>query len=382
MALALLASACDDIEPEPEVDQADLEEEADEIDTEEVDAVDEKEEEINGELVFMLPPTAGNLAASPKGDYLAFTMAGAPIDPYHIINTETYQSEICDDRGIYWGEIEYLPTPGLEYAQVKAPHFSPDGEKLLYMGYEVFDYEYVNAVIYLCNLGLPLEAESQVDLSDDEVIPGIRPVWKADGEGIYYLTTKGVISYSPENQQAEIIYSASDLSGPLVQNNRLAPHSFHVINDKAMLAFNYEDKIEIVSLDANHSDLELFETGLSDISSIELIFDGRYIVLESAYMYDIEGHWLEFLDLRSGELVELDNNYLPAGYAINDQQEMAFIRVNEPGDYELAILNESLEEAQTADIPWLTGNVIWLDSAWCMLGRGQEGYPLYKVEFE
>lgn len=382
MALALLASACDDVEPEPEADQAEPvpNEDADVIN----DTGEKEPEEIAGEPLLILPPTAGNLAASHKGDYLVFTMAGAPVDPYHIINIESYESEIVDEGLVNFGEFEVLPTPDLQSGQVTFPEFSPDGEKLLYAAYEAgFDQpgEYPGA-IYFGYLALPPEIYDQVYLAEDDFVPGIRPVWKADGEGIYYLTVKGVVSYSLENQQAEIIHSVSDLSGPLVQNNRLAPHSFHVKNNTVMLAYYYDNKIEIVSLDDGLSGVELFETGFSDINSIEFIFDGRYIVLENAYMYDIEGNWLEFLDLRSGELVELDNNYLPAGYAINDQQEMVFIRVNEPGDYKLAILNDSLEEAQTADLPWLPGNVIWLDSAWCMLGRGQEGYPLYKVEFE
>ena len=376
MATVFMAAGCNNFEPESGIDEIDPEEEVDEI-----NEADEKEtEEINGDFVLVLPPTAGNLAVSPGGDYLLFTMAGAPIDPYHIINTETYKGEICDDWGVYWGEIEGLPTPGHEPAQVDSPHFSPDGEKLLYVGYELKEYEYVNAVIYLCNLGLPPEVFQQIDLSSDEYIQGIRPAWKADQEGIYYLTAKGVMSYCPEEQQAEKIYSARDLNG-LVQEGSLAPHSFHVGDDFAGLAYYYEGRIKLVPLENVEPELEVFDTGLSDISNIEFIFGGKYLALESTYMYDTEGYWLEFLDLQTGELVELENDYLPAGYTTSDQEEMAFIKFDEPKDFEIALLNYSLEEVQSVDIPRFTGYVIWLNDMWCILESNQDGYPLYKVDF-
>ena len=374
MAVALIFPACEVIEPEPEIDHPDLEEEASEVN----DLKEESEEAI-GEILLMLPPTAGNLTASPDGDFLLFTMAAAPIEPYHIINIETYEGKIHDDWGIYWGEIEYLTTPGLEVAQIEAPHFSPDSKKLLYVGYEVDNYEYVNAVIYIFNAGLPPEAEYQIELSGDEFIRGIRPAWKADQQGIYYLTAKGVMSYCPEKQQAEKLYSAEALSG-LVEDENLAPHSFLVKDDFAGLAYFYEGEIEIVPLKNDHFERERFDTELMEISSIEFIFDGRYLALGSDLMYDT-GHWLKFFDLETGEMVELESNYLPAGYVVNDRQEMAFIKYNQAGDFEIAILDESLEEVKTAGLPRLTENVILLDSAWCVLGSNQDGYPLYKVDF-
>jgi len=241
---AFLTIGCETADPAPEVDEIEPEEEVDavdeaaeeKVDEEEKEKVDAAEEGINGDLALMLPTTAWNLAASPDGEYLLFTMAAAPIEPYHIINTETYEGEICDDRGIYWGEIENLPTPGFETAQVYNPHFSPDGEKLLYVSYEVKDYKHVNAAIYLCKVGLPPEIEDQVDLSGEEFIREIRPAWKADQQGIYYLTAKGVMSYCPEEQQAEKLHSAQDLNG-LVQDDSLAAHAFHVKDDIARLAY-------------------------------------------------------------------------------------------------------------------------------------------------
>ncbi len=359
------------------------------LDPEDVDAVDEpeekvdEEEQISGELAFMLPPTAGNLTASPDGEYLLFTMAAAPIDPYHIINTETYEGEICDDEGVYWGEIERLPTPGLELTQVDAPHFSPDGEKLLYAAYELAeDLKYGNAVIYLCNLGLPPEVENQVDLSDDEFIRGIRPAWKADQQGIYYLTAKGVMSYCPEEQQAEKLHSAQDLNG-LVQDDSLATHSFYVKDDFTELAYFFEGKIKLVAIENDEPELEVFDTGLSDINNIEFIFDGRYLAMENTYMYDIEKYWLEFFDRQTGELVELKNDYLPSMYSKTDQGEMVFNKVEEKKDSRPVLtpvlLNNNLEKVQSIDLP---PGVFRLGDMWCVLGRNQEGYPLYKVDFE
>jgi len=382
IATALIVFACEGDEPEPGVDQAEPEEKSDEIDPEEADAEDKAREEINGDPALMLPPTVGNLSASPGGDYLLFTMAAAPIDPYHIINTETYEGKICDDRGVYWGEIEDLPTPGLEPAQVNSPHFSLDGKKLLYVGYEVKEYKSVSAAIYLCDLGLPPEVKHQIDLSEEEFIQGIRPAWNAEQRGIYYLTAKGVMSCCSENQQSEKLHPAQNLKG-LVQDDTLAPHSFHVKDDYTWLAYYYEGKINLVELGENDEpELKVFDMGLSDINNIEFIFDGRYLAMESYYMYDIKGYWLEFVDRQTGELVELENDYLPAGYSTNDQEKMAFIKFNERNDYEISILNDSLEKVQSVDIPWLTGHVIWLDDVWCVLGRNQEGYPLYKVDFE
>lgn len=371
MAVTLVISACDGTEPDQEVEQPEPEEETCEIN----DLEDKEPQETIGEILFVLPPTAGNLTVSPDGNFLLFTMAAAPIEPYHIINTGTYEGEIHDDWGIYWGEIEYLPTPGLEVAQVEAPRFSPDSVKLLYMGYEVDYYEYVKTVIYIFNTGLPLEAEHQIELSDDEFIRGIRPAWKADQQGIYYLTSKGVMRYCLEEKQAEILHPAEDLNG-LVRDEGLAPHSFHVEDDFAGLAYFYEGKIEIIPLENDHLERERFDTGLKDISSIEFIFGGRYLAMES----DLDtGRWLKFFDLQPGEMVELESNYLPAGYVVSDQHEMAFIKYTQAGDFELAILNQSLEEILTVDLPRPTVSVIWLDNAWCVLGSNQDGNPLYKI---
>ena len=385
IATALIVLACEGDEPEPVVDQTEPEEKPDEVDPEEADAEDKAREEMNGDLALMLPPTAGNLAASPGGDYLLFTMAAAPIDPYQIINTEIYEGEICDERGVYWGEIEDLPTPGLELAQVNAPHFSPDGEKLLYVGYEIKDYEYVNAAIYLCDLGLPPEVKHQIDLSEEEFIQGIRPAWKADQQGIYYLTAKGVMSYYPEEQQPEKLHPAKVLNG-LVQEDSLAPHAFHVTDDYTWLAYYYDGKINLVELGENDEpELKVFDMGLSNLQSINFIFDGSYLALESEYMYDRERYFLEFLDMQKGELVELAKDYLPAGYSQNEQEEMAFTKYKGSNDFEIAILNSSLEEVKSVSIPGstpLAGHVIWLGDAWCVLGGNQEGYPLYKVDFD
>ncbi len=385
-ALLFMVAGCDTTEEE--FDAIDPEEEVDAADPEDVDAVDEpeekadEEEQISGELAFMLPPTAGNLTASPDGEYLLFTMPAAPIDPYHIINTETYEGEICDDRGIYWGEIEGLPTPGLELTQVDVPHFSPDGEKLLYVGYEIYEYEKVNAVIYLSNLGLPPEVFQQVDLSSDELIQGIRPAWKADQKGIYYLTAKGVMSYSSEEQQAEKVHSVRDLNG-LVQDEKLAPHSIYVEVNFALLAYYYDGRLKMVDIENGEPELEVFDTGVSDIENIEFIFDGRYIAMESAYMYDVEGNWLEFYDRQTGELVELENNYLPSMYSKTDQGEMVFNKVDEIKDSGLVLtpvlLNNKLEKVQSLDLP---PDVFLIGHMWCVLGSNQDGYPVYKLDFE
>ncbi len=168
-------------------------------------------------------------------------------------------------------------------------------------------------------------------------------------------------------------------------NSSLAPHSIHAEDDFAVLAYYYDGRIKLVDIESDETELEVFDTGLSDIEIIEFIFDGRYIAMESAYMYDKEGYCLEFLDLQEGEPAELENDYLPAGYSTNYQKEIAFIKYNESNDFDIAILNSSLEEVKTVGIPELIRSVIWLDGHWHMFdrrGSKQDGTPVYKLDFE
>ena len=105
----------------------------------------------------------------------------------------------------------------------------PDGEKLLYIGYGYEEYdEYGAGSIYLSRLDLPPEVYDQVKLEGDKLIRGIRPVWKADLEGIYYIISEGIMSYNSSEEQVNNVVPVGELSG-LVQENRLAPHAFHMV---------------------------------------------------------------------------------------------------------------------------------------------------------
>ncbi len=391
----ILTSGCETTKPEPEVEQ-DTPEEKEEVadDTEEVEidereeVADDTEEELNDDLVFMLPVNARNLAASPQGNYLLFTNGGTQFEPYFMIDAQSYEAEYCDQRRSYWGEVEQLPTPGLEHGRAYSPQFSPDGEKLLYVGYGYEDYdEYGAGSIYLSRLDLPPEVYDQVKLEGDELIRGIRPVWKAGLEGIYYITPEGIMSYNSREEQVNNIVPAGDLSG-LVQEGSLVPHAFHVEDDLAWLAYFHDGKIKLVSIESGDFELEVFDTGLSDINHLEFIFNGSYLVLESTYMYDIEGHWLELLDMQTGELLALDNDYLPlmqdkTGYLKNDQGELILNKVEEKEDtgpvLTPVVIDENLRKVQSLDLP---PDVFRLGDIWCVPERSQKGTALYKVDIE
>lgn len=337
---------------------------------------------INDDFVLMLPPTAFNLNVSPEGDYIFFHMAAAPIEPCHIISTETYTSEESGDPGVSWGKFEALPTPGMEGGQTYFSDISADGDKLLYIAYEFEGFDpFENATINFSNLKLPPDVYHQVNLDKEEVINGIRPVWKANQEGIYYLTAQGIMSYNLTSEQVKHLYEAADLEG-LIQNNQLAPHAFNLSDNYTELAYYYEEKIYFIPLE-EESDIEVIETGVADIANIEFIFNGKYLSLESADTFDSKGHWLTFIDRQTGEMLVLENNYQPAGYAINNQEQMVFVEDRGGRNFEYVLLNSSFDKVGIAAIPddYFRFEVIWLGDKWCALKHEQEGTPLYQLDF-
>ena len=393
--VVILTSGCETAEPEPEVDQ-EVSEESEEVADEEEEEPEKKEEvadeieeeELNDNLVFMLPVNARNLTASPLGDYLLFTNGGTQFEPYFLIDTRTYEAEYCDQQRSYWGEVEQLPTPGVEHGRAYSPQFSPDGEKLLYVGYGYEDHdEYGAGSIYLSRLDLPPEVYDQVKLEDKELTRGIRPVWKADLEGIYYVTPVGIMSYCSSEERVNKLFPTGDLNG-LAQDGRIAPHAFHVEDDLTWLAYFYEGRIKLASLENGGSKLEVFDTGLSDINQVEFIFNSSYLVLESAYTFDVEGHWLEFLDMQTGELVALDNEYLPlmqdkTGYLKTEQGELIINNVKEQENsapvLTTVLIDENLRKVRSLDLP---PDVIRIGDTWCVTERSQEGTALYKLDIE
>jgi len=390
LSAVIINNGCETADQDPEVEQAEPEVEQEEPEEKEEVADKNDEEELNDDLVFMLPRNAGNIAVSPQGKYLLFTNGGTQFEPYFMIDTQTYEAEYCDQQNAYWGEVEQLPTPGLEHGRAYSPQFSPDGEKLLYTGYGYEGYvEFGAGSIYLSHLDLPPEIYDQVDLESEEVIEGISPAWKADQEGIYYISAKGVMSYCSREGQIDQIYEAGDLSG-LVQDNRLAPYAFYIDDDLARLAYFYEGRIKLLSLENSASELEVFETGLTDINNLEFIFEGKYLVLESAYMFDVEGHWLEFFDMEEKEMIELDHNYLPlplmyakTGYQMTGQGKLVLNKVEEKEDsgpdMTPVLLNSKLEKGQNLDLPQA---LIRVEDIWCVIETSLEGTALYKVDME
>jgi len=384
---AILMIGCETADQEPEVEQAEPEYEQEEHE-EKAEGADKEEEELKDDLVFMLPMNAGNLAAAPQGKYLLFTNGGTQFEPYFMIDARSYEAEYCDERNAYWGEVEQLPTPGLEHGRAYSPQFSPDGEKLLYTGYGYEGYvEFGAGSIYLSRLDFPPNIYDRVDLESEEVITGIRPAWKGDQEGIYYISAEGVMSYCSREELVDQIYEAGDLSG-LVQDNKLAPYAFYIEDDLAWLAYFSEGSIKLISLENSASKLEVFETGLGDINNLEFIFEGKYLVLESAYMFDVEGNWLEFFDMEKREMIELDHNYLPlmsakTGYQKTVQGELVINKVEEKEDsgpdLTPALLDRNLEKVQILDLPQ---EIIRVGDVWCELEKSLEGTALYKVDIE
>ncbi len=146
-----------------------------------------------------------------------------------MIDTQFYEAEYCDQRRSYWDEVEQLPTPGLEHGRPYSPQFSRMARSCFIVGYGYEEYdEYGAGSIYLSRLDLPPEVYDQVKLEGDKLIRGIRPVWKADLEGIYYIISEGIMSYNSSEEQVNNVVPVGELSG-LVQENRLAPHAFHMV---------------------------------------------------------------------------------------------------------------------------------------------------------
>lgn len=378
---AIMNSGCEveDLEPEIEPDDPS---ENDEIADEPV------EEIINDNLFFILPVNSRNLIEAPLSDYLLFTNGGTQFEPYSLINTQTYEAEFCDQRNAYWGEVEELPTPGLEGGRAYSPQFSPDGDKLLYVGYGFEDHDEFGAcTIYLSSLDLPPQVTSQVVLEEDEILRGIKPAWKADQQGIYFITARGVMDYCSLEEQTVKLYPAGELSG-LVQEGSIAPYTFYVEDDMALLAYFHDGFVKMVPLANTDMEPEVFRTGLSDIGSLEFIFGGRYLVLESIYTFDIEGHWLQFLDLQSGEMVELDNKYLPLvyekkGYVKTAQGEIVLNQVEDNGlnglELNPALIDSSLEKVRALDLP---PDIIRLKDKWCVIESEREGTFVYQVKVD
>lgn len=379
--VAIMNSGCEveDLEPEIEPDDPS---ENDEMADEPV------EEIINDDLLFILPVNSRNLIEAPLSDYLLFTNGGTQFEPYSLIKTQTYEADFCDQRNAYWGEVEELPTPGLEGGRAYSPQFSPDGDKLLYIGYGFKDHDEFGAgTIYLSSLDLPPQVTNQVILEEDDLLRGIKPAWKADQQGIYFITARGVMDYCSLEEQTVKLYPTGELSG-LVQEGSIAPHTFYVEEDMALLAYFHDGFVRMVPLENTDLEPEVFRTGLSDIGRLEFIFGGRYLVLESIYTFDFEGHWLQFLDLQSGEIVEIDNKYLPLvyekkGYAKTAQGEIVLNQVEDKGlnglELNPALIDSNLEKVRALDLP---SDIIRFKDKWCVIESEREGTFVYQVKVD
>lgn len=330
-----------------------------------------------------LPANIRNLAASPDGCYLLFSVTDTLPEQCCIINTQTYEGEFCETRKTYWGELEALTTPGMEQAGVSITDMTPEG-KVLYTGYEYGPDMSNNASIYFSELGLPPEVYHQIDLGAGEAVSGMRPVWQANQEDIYYITAQGVMSYCMAEEQSTLIIPSSELAG-LIKENGLSPHAFNIGEGKAELAYYDQGEIMLVTLETGDPELEVIETGITDISNVSFIFGGKYIVLESAYMREFAGYWLEFLDRETGELVEVGKDYLPPERLSNDRDELVFVEYREEGDYKFNLVNSNLGVEDSIAAPRegvLNHSVIRVDSDWYIVEWRQE-FTLLKriVEF-
>jgi len=194
--------------------------------------IEEKEEEVAeevedtaGEILFEAQYAGRRLDVSPDGKYLLTkSHPHYPIYEWAAFIEETDAGESLNGKlPEDFDSAALLPTPGAgRQPNIHHPAFTPDGDKLLYVGHE-----YMNkATIYFTHAGLPPEVFHRLEVDSGYTI---KPAWKANQEGIYYITEKGLFSYLLEKEEADMLYSSSELEGfPGVSN-----YTFKINSDTA-----------------------------------------------------------------------------------------------------------------------------------------------------
>ena len=182
-------------------------------------------EDTAGEILFEAQYAGRRLDVSPDGKYLLTkSHPHYPIYEWAAFIEETDAGESLNGKlPEDFDSAALLPTPGAgRQPNIRQPAFTPDGNKLLYVGRE-----YMNkATTYFTHAGLPPEVFHRLEVDSGYTI---KPAWKANQEGIYYITEEGLFSYLLEDEEAMMLYSSSELEGfPGVSN-----YTFKINSDTA-----------------------------------------------------------------------------------------------------------------------------------------------------
>ncbi len=320
-----------------------------------------EDESLNGEeadpnilLTFLFP--AGDFITSPESDLLYFTMPSAPGTLYHVIDLSAVEIGAKTAPEIEWEALEPLETPSI-MGNTYHLQISDDGANLLYAASEILwdETEYgEKTVIYFSRPNFPPGVTHQLELTGDEVPvstyagSGIIPIWEQGGENIYFLTLSGVYRYSTGDRERTLILPAAELPG-LTGEGQLAPHAFYLEGENKELAYYEDGTIHLVSLVDKVGSPEKIKVEHSDneIAGLRYLFDGRFLALENGYTgwgYGINDLVLTFVDRQSGEVVLQGNDYLPAGYMLDDQGRMLFKSRGQNTQGYFVLLDSSLSE--------------------------------------
>ncbi len=341
---------------------------------------EEEPEGSAGEIIIESQRSGRRLVVSPDGKFLLTKEAELPERPvYPIYNLDDYIEEtdggekLNDKLPEDFDAVELLPVPEAEgYVHIHHPTFTPDGDKLLYVGYEYMD----RATIYFSHVGLPPKVFHRLEVDSGHTI---KPSWKANQEGIYYITEEGLFSYLlEEEEEPSMLHSSSELEGFPGTTN----YTFNISSDYAELAWYYEGNLKILDLTTDRYDPEVIETEI-DMESTEVsyIFEGKYIALS------LVEDSLTLMARETGEFTEIDYKYKMTDYlntyAWNDLSQLAVLQEtdNSARGLQLTLYNEELEKIRSKDVPRNSSEVVWLGDSWGVLERNRNSFKVHAINF-
>ncbi|MCW3490128.1 hypothetical protein [Dethiobacter alkaliphilus] len=343
----------------------------------------------DNELFNLITKTLPGATMFIEGDlnqnYVIFQVAAAPADPYYIADLNEWDQKQENLAELRDSVAQRLPADGLDdldvgnlvYPNYSAePQISPDGSKLIYSYYseEPTEEDIINnkAAIYVADLQLPLNVGHQIMLEGETFAQGIKHVWNEEQTGIYYVTPKGLKSYSFAKKQTEIILPAAELTGLIMGEDvkSIAPHAISVNGQGSRLAYLEDEKIKIVSFNDDAEEKTLDTEAATEITDLEFLVNGKYIVLNGGP---------NILNVDTGEVTELKGEGRYTSYAWNDQEELIvlFVQEDDVGDnLELRLYNSELESINqlTAYSPATNAVVTGLGGKWGLMIMEEEEY--------
>jgi len=339
--------------------------------------VAEEAEDTAGEILFKGHYAGHRLDVSPDGKYILIkSHPHYPIYEWSAFFEETGAGEALNGNlPEDFDSAALLPTPGADrQPHIHHPAFTPHGDKLLYVGHEYME----DATIYFAQTGLPPEVFHHLEIDSGYII---KPAWKANQEGIYYITEKGLFSYLLENEEANMLYSSSVLEGFPGVNN----YTFNINSDYAELSWFNDGRLLILDLESEQYDPEVIETGIaSEAAKVSYIFDGKYIAL--ALVEDS----LTLVNRESGELTEIDYKYEMTDYlntyAWNEHGELAVLQEKRDPAFgqKLSLYNENLKkiaQIDTREMPRNSSEIVWLVDSWGVLVRNENSFEIHAITF-